>query len=294
MNIRKKDEFAHTPSDHPLWRESHYFNFYDKKQDVGGFTAIGVMPNKGMVEAGMVIVRDNKLIYAYPFEGTLEGGWDDLCFGGLSYKPIKPMSSWNIALEDEDVKIDLTFKKMNPIFDYGEGSEVLTKYIGTRHYEHSGKVKGTIAIGDEVINFSGFGERDHSWGIRDWHGCESWVWFSAQFGRELAFNGWYGVVKGKKYIRGYVFDGKDNYSIDDIEIQTNFEEDKKTQKSMRFELTDSEKRTYSVDAEALIVIPILKVSEGYSTLINEALSRFTFESKIGFGVTEYLWTERCL
>ena len=59
-------------------------------------------------------------------------------------------------------------------------------------------------------------------------------------------------------------------------------------------MTDSEKRTYTIDAEVLIVIPILKVSEGYSTLINEALSRFMFESKIGSGVTEYLWTEKCL
>ncbi len=294
MNISEKDEYAHTPSTHPLWRESHYFNFYDGKQDVGGFTTIAVMPNKGSFEAGMVIVKDGKLVYAHPLEGTLEGKWDGLCFGKLSYTPIKPLKSWKIEFEDEDVKIDLTFKGINPVFDYGDDLGFLTRVVGTRHYEHSGSVEGTLSLGNESIYFSGFGERDHSWGIRDWHGCRRWTWFTAQFGQDLAFNCWYAVVEDKEVLRGSVYDGEKNFPVKDIGIQTVFEEDGKTQKSMSFELTDSIGRTFKIDAKALIVIPVLRVSPGRTSLLNEAFSEFRCDTKRGFGVTEYLWTERCL
>lgn len=294
MNISKRDEYAHTPAAHSLWRESHYFNFYDHKQNIGGFTTIAVMPNKGQVEAGLVIVKDNMLIYAYPFEGTLEGKWDELCFGGISYEPIRPLDTWKIKLEDEGNKMDLTFKRINPVYDYGNDLGVLTTLVGTRHYEHSGTVNGTMTLEGHRISFSGFGERDHSWGVRNWHGCKRWVWFSVQFERELAFNGWYAVVEGKEFVRGFVYDGEKNLSIKDIQIHTEYEDDKKIQKSMRFVLTDSTKRTFSMDAEALIAIPIMRVSQGHTTLLNEAFSRFRYDNKTGFGITEYLWTEKCL
>ena len=294
MSVTERDEYAHLPSAHPLWRESHYFNFYDCKQHIGGFTTIAVMPNQSSVEAGLVIVRDNRLIYAHPFERALDGKWDELCFGGLLYSPIEPMKTWKIEFEDKEVRMDLTYKSINPAFDYGEDLGVLKELVGTRHYEHSGNIEGTIAMGNELIQFSGFGERDHSWGIRDWHGCKRWVWFSVQFGMNLAFNSWYAVVEDKEYFRGYVYDGKKNLPLNNIDIQTVFEEDGKTQKSMRFELTDSIKRTFSIEAKALIVIPVLKVSPCHTTLLNEAISEFSYDSKTGFGVTEYLWTERCL
>lgn len=294
MNLTEKDEYAHTPSTHPLWRESHYFNFYDGKQNVGGFTTIAVLPNKGLVEAGIAIVRDKKLIYAHPFEGTLKRRWNKLCFDGMKFEPIKPLKIWKIEFEDEDVGIELTFKGINPVFDYGKTLGMLTRVIGTRHYEHSGSVEGTIIIGDEYIPFSGLGERDHSWGIRDWHGCRRWTWFSVQFDSNLAFNCWYVVIGDKEFLRGYVYDGEKNSPIKNIDIQTVFEDDGKTQKTMRFELNDSKGRTFPIDAKALIVVPVLRVFEGKTSLLNEAFSEFKHHSKRGYGITEYLWTERCL
>ena len=82
--------------------------------------------------------------------------------------------------------------------------------------------------------------------------------------------------------------------IKDIDIQTLFEEDGKTQKSMRLVLTDLMDRTFFIDAKTLVVIPVLKVSPGHTTLLNEAFSEFKYDAKRGYGVTEYLWTERCL
>ena len=46
--------------------------------------------------------------------------------------------------------------------------------IGER-YEIPCQVAGAIRIGDETIEFSGPGQRDHSWGARDWWGAD-WMW----------------------------------------------------------------------------------------------------------------------
>jgi hypothetical protein len=42
-------------------------------------------------------------------------------------------------------------------------------------YEIPCRVSGTIRIGDEEIAFAGPGQRDHSWGARDWFAVD-WMW----------------------------------------------------------------------------------------------------------------------
>jgi hypothetical protein len=46
---------------------------------------------------------------------------------------------------------------------------------GTTRYEVSCNVHGEILVGDETIAFDGVGQRDHSWGVRDWW-TVGWVW----------------------------------------------------------------------------------------------------------------------
>jgi hypothetical protein len=45
----------------------------------------------------------------------------------------------------------------------------------TTRYEIPCTVSGTVRIGDEEISFTGPGQRDHSWGSRDWWSMD-WVW----------------------------------------------------------------------------------------------------------------------
>ena len=42
-------------------------------------------------------------------------------------------------------------------------------------YEIPCRVTGTVTIGDEQIDFAGPGQRDHSWGARDWWASD-WMW----------------------------------------------------------------------------------------------------------------------
>ena len=46
--------------------------------------------------------------------------------------------------------------------------------LATR-YEIPCRVSGTVRIGDEELELSGPGQRDHSWGARDWWASD-WMW----------------------------------------------------------------------------------------------------------------------
>ena len=48
-------------------------------------------------------------------------------------------------------------------------------WIGATRYEVPCTVHGEILVGDEVIDFDGIGQRDHSWGVRDWW-TVGWMW----------------------------------------------------------------------------------------------------------------------
>jgi hypothetical protein len=50
----------------------------------------------------------------------------------------------------------------------------------TTRYEISAWVTGTVTIGDETIDVDCAGQRDHSWGVRDWW-LFPWNWTSGHF-----------------------------------------------------------------------------------------------------------------
>ena len=42
------DEGRHTPSDDPLWNESHYLDFVSEDETMSGYARIGLYPNLGV------------------------------------------------------------------------------------------------------------------------------------------------------------------------------------------------------------------------------------------------------
>ncbi len=50
--------------------------------------------------------------------------------------------------------------------------------LATR-YEIPCRVRGTVTVGDESFTLDAVGQRDHSWGVRDWWSMD-WVWSAGQ------------------------------------------------------------------------------------------------------------------
>jgi hypothetical protein len=51
-------------------------------------------------------------------------------------------------------------------------------YRMATRYEIPCRVHGTVRVGDEELELAGPGQRDHSWGVRDWWSMD-WVWSAA-------------------------------------------------------------------------------------------------------------------
>ncbi|MEU4833217.1 hypothetical protein, partial [Streptosporangium sp. NPDC023615] len=224
--LRPEDEGTHPPGVEPLWSESLYLDFATADGSLAGYVRLGLYPNwkrawywaclvgpgrptvlladhhvplpgpdlavrgagfsathdvtdpmrsfRLTLDAGAAAVLDDPaLAYAYP-DGTVTSG------------PATGGTPTEGALTDgapgggatTSLAFDLEWTTVGGVYPYG--------FIP--RYEIPCGVTGTIRTGGEEIAFSGHGERDHSWGERDWWG-PSWLWSSGRLDDGTFFHG---------------------------------------------------------------------------------------------------------
>lgn len=192
-----EDERVHPVGDGPLWGESWYFDFHDAAGTVGGYVRIGQYPNLGViwywaclvgVDRPLVTVIDHTIPMGRDrssLELRGEGLWAD-------HNVEEPWQRWSLGLEafalavDDPAEayaettggargvrtpfaFDLEWETDGAVFAYPEGLD---------RYEIPCRVHGTLDVGTERLEIDGFGQRDHSWGGRDWW---SWGWLWSAF-----------------------------------------------------------------------------------------------------------------
>ncbi|TFF92173.1 hypothetical protein EU545_01800 [Candidatus Thorarchaeota archaeon] len=177
--VVEEDEYAHEPSERRDWRESYYFNWVDLEAGISGFSTIGLLPNASKREFVFALFYDGQReIYFKEHDGPVPNDFEEsLSDGVLSYKISKPLKEWTINYEGEKIRAEIVWPSRFPAYDFGTGSG--TSWAG--HFEQSGTPHGKVALKDgKIMEFHGLGERDKSWGARDWH-IESWYALHAQF-----------------------------------------------------------------------------------------------------------------
>jgi hypothetical protein len=211
------DERAHPPGAEQLWSESWYFDFMDEAGTLGGYVRIGILPNLDtcwywacLVGEGRplvtVIDHDVPIPRAGSLEIRTEGLWAD-------HTVEVPLDHFTLGLEAFAVGVD------DPTATYGDlrGDRVpfgldlewdtdgtAYPYPGVTRYEVPAKVHGEILVGDERIEFDGWGQRDHSWGVRDWWSM-SWCWSSGRLEDGTRFHGTHVLIGDDTvYATGYV------------------------------------------------------------------------------------------
>ena len=326
-------EKAHPPKKHlPWYNESFYFNYFDNKNEVGGFIWIGKLPGQKMINAVQIMFdakADAHIIFATePYEKY----GDEVSCQNMAYQCIEPLKKWGLKtkglvmdaaksetgndpeyffgtpLGDDarEMETDLTWTGLGPCHNardysgryigeqmiennYGLFDLAGVRKIASEHYEQSGIVKGIIKLGDKTINFDGLGHRDHSWGVRDWFAASKWIWLSVTFSPTLSLN-FCRINIGKiELFMGHVFrDGK-NYPNRKCSIETEFEADGKTQKSIRFNLEDAGGFKMSVTGEVLQPVKLSRKEGENEVLVTEALTRYKCNDMTALGISEYLF-----
>ena len=182
------DESAHTATGEPLWNESWYADFADAANGFGGWIRIGLIPNQQTAwlhallcgpELPTVAVVDFEV--PLPIDPwTLQTGAID-----FTHAADDPLRTYRIALRGHgqsypdpaallraeqgvpaEVAIDLEWTTDGTPYQYR---------LATR-YEIPCTVSGSVTIdGHRYTVDSVPGQRDHSWGVRDWWSMD-WVW----------------------------------------------------------------------------------------------------------------------
>jgi hypothetical protein len=183
------DEHAHPAGDERWWGESWYLDFTTVDGTLGGYVRLGLYPDQQRAwywacvvgaDRPLVTVIDHDV--APPRPGSLEirseGLWGDLTVEAPFDHVTVGTEAFAVAIEDPaQVYGDLRGERVPLGFDLewetvGDGAY---PYPGTTRYEVPCRVHGEVLVGDERIDLDGIGQRDHSWGVRDWWRF-GWVW----------------------------------------------------------------------------------------------------------------------
>ena len=224
------DEARHQPGDEPLWAESWYLDFVDADNAIAGYVRLSIQPELGRAwywacvvgpDRPLVTVIDHDV--ALPREGAheirSEGLWAD-------YTVETPLDHVSVGLEafavgvDDPAEVygDLRGDRVPLGFDLEwETDGASYAYPGVTRYEVPCRVHGEVLVGAERIELDGIGQRDHSWGGRDWW-TYGWSWTAGGLDDGTRFHGVDVAIDGARlYGTGYVQDAASVVGVDDVD-----------------------------------------------------------------------------
>lgn len=295
--LKDEDDLLHQPDKTLKWRESYYFNWVDLENKISGFSTIGIVPNEKRREFVFILFIDNKREFYYQ-EPVLEKYVNDvdsmLQYKKLAYKIIEPLQTWQIIYKSRKFKMNLTFETRFPNHSFGTDSS------GSwyEHFEASGIISGEILFKDgEEREINGYGQRDKSWGFRDWHQFDKW------FAGHFQYKNWSAGFR-KDYIgdridlSGYVTKKSESIPLTQMEIETINDNDKfKSPLKSIYSFTDAEGNSYRIEATRIEENSYVRFArdflEGYTELFEQMVIMKDLETtEIGTGMSEQLRTVR--
>lgn len=304
--IPVETDIIHEHGEQKNWNESFYFSFYDRGNDICGFMRLGLKPNKNekmlfcffmMPDGSMVGTKDN-----VEFDGN------QLSAKGLTFTMVENEKVWNLTFDGEmpvhkkgedsvsKVKFDLRFEGLNPMFDYRQcvtgDKEALAAAVASEHLEQMGKVLGQLSIDDKDFYIKGLGERDHSWGERDWTAPRAWVWLTCQFNDGYGFNITKLYMDKGDIDAGFLYLDGENLPIVKVDMVTEYDADG-SPNTLFMAMYDKDGVVYGVKGEVKKkAIMEFKGEDNRGSIMFENLARFRIDDdtdEVGFGIAEYLF-----
>ncbi len=292
------DEGLHTPDADPLWNESYYLDFVADDGLVGGYARVGLYPNLGVTWwTTMVVGPGRPMVASVDYHLPILSGADmtlEADGHSIACLPEDPLRAMRLRATAPAASHD------DPAASYrGETGRATAlamdlvwttdgtpyQYDVTTRYEIPSRVEGEVSVGDERIVVRGEGQRDHSWGVRDWWAF-GWCWASVRLDDGTRVH-WADIrVPGFPVALGYVQppDG----SVLTIETLSVSEDDGK--EGMPFRGTAIvEPGHLELDIEPVAFAPLLLTADdGRVSRFPRAMARFTArDGRAGTGWIEW-------
>jgi hypothetical protein len=130
----------------------------------------------------------------------------DFDVDGLRWSQPEPLYGARVGYAGEDVSLDLAFHGWNAPFSYHDNADGCPPFMAHDRYEQSGATEVTLDLRGRQVTFSGRGQRDHSWGPRNWAAMQHWKWMNcATRDGETAIHCMQMNAMGKQMITGYLY-----------------------------------------------------------------------------------------
>lgn len=170
----------------PFWRESYFFELHrpDATGDVLFFT-MALHPNRRLIDS----IQMGR-IAGVPILGVLSRSSDDdphtTSVAGARVEVIRAFEQIRLVADPELAVFgcDLEFRARTQPYALRRGTMRAADGIvwDQSHILQSGSYHGSYTHAGVTHGVDGwFGQRDHSWGVRDHGRCPLWLWFQIQF-----------------------------------------------------------------------------------------------------------------
>jgi hypothetical protein len=309
-------------TNNPEWNESYYLAFYDKKQEIGGVSRLGYKPNKEESMTFFFLFLPDGTAGGYFQEEELKEFNDSLSVSGMSHKWSLD-GTWKYRFEGNMVFVEnpmelpavredpslissvkktemqLEFKPINQVYEYSEymseDSLELGKKAGDKHWEQVANISGTLSIGKKQYEFNNImGQRDHTYGVRDWTGVGNWLYYVIWFNEKLAVNPAAIVAEdGQLSTGGFIFKDGENIPMKTINIlEQNFNANGMPIDS-KLELEDYNGEHYILKGKTGPIIPVpFEDKEGHQSVLVQSFGEFELNDiQGGYGTFETLRKE---
>ena len=307
-------------TNHLDWNESYYFVFFSKDHNLGGMTRLGYKPNKqeGMTflflfipdgsAAGYNVVQKVKdyttsLNVGGIFHNFLNDSHINYKFKGnmiaVNNPEDLPMVRQNPKLIASNLKVefDIDFHPINEVYEYSEEmtskSLEIGKKAGDKHWEQIGLLSGNIQINNTNFPIKNtIGQRDHTYGVRDWTGVGNWLYYVVWFNKNLAINPAAIITKeGRLSTGGFLFKDGKNIPLKSIRIVAEkFRDDGIFPVSSELEIVDAlgDEHRLKAFVGPIIPVPFLD-SDGNQSILVQSIGSFELDGKKGgYGAFETL------
>lgn len=279
------DDRPHAPGTDPLWQESSLFVWHDLEQGVAGFWRLGHEPAAGAVNSCFgVFTRDGLRFRSNVTGARLAPG--DRGEAHMAWGPhLKVL--WDggaaITVDFADCEARLRFADFHPRFDYHAIVAPEQPLAGvSSHFEVSGRVTGSLRLGEREFAVDALGYRDRSWGRRDWSQIRGTRWWPCVFGPDLTTHVIHLVRAGRVLKVGYVWRDGRTIPIVDSDVIVTLESDALTPRRGEglFQLANGETLRVACDRADGIVMHV----RGYTAV--ETIGTATLAGRRGLSNLE--------
>jgi hypothetical protein len=309
-----------TNSTHPEWNESYYFAFYSKDHNLGGVSRIGFKPNRPEGMTFFFLFFPDGSAAGYHLTNKTKKYSSDLRVGGMAHLP-QHDGTWDYEFQGNmilvknsetlprvreepqliagtpKVEMKFSFNPINSPYEYAEfmtpESLELGKKAGDKHWEQIAKVNGKLTIGEKTYEIRNMiGQRDHTYGIRDWTGVGNWLYYVVWFNEKLAINPAMIVSDdGRTSTGGFLFRDGENIPLKTIKIvDQQFREDGVFPVGSQLEIVDHLGKKHNLRAQVGPIVPVpFKDEEGNQSILIQSFGNFELDGlKGGYGTFETL------